>query len=179
MQNGFRNKGYVMSKLAAMIGCLTLVSLGSISAEEAPEVIQNDMGYASMGLGPFPLPIPYLGIGYRLQRNHHGADVSLKSATVIHVTQLKGSALYHYYFSPNLSSQMYAGLGVGVSGVFSKRKDYRTYISPEFVVGKQYLNEVGGKRFFQAEVSWPTFDIRKPKDNTLVPLVVLSYGIGF
>ncbi len=166
-----------------------------ISADESlqilhpPKKVEQQFGYASLGLGPFPLPLPAFGIGYRTQKNHHGFDLSLQAATVVAATELKVAALYHYYWKPCLLSQSYVGIGAAPAVVLGGGC-HLAAISPEFVMGKQYQNENGDRRFFQAEVSFPTFSLdrddcfslhhhKRKIHSFFFPLVVLSYGIGF
>jgi hypothetical protein len=147
--------------------------------------IQNSFGYFDIGLGPAPIPLPIFGIGYRSQINHHGVGFSLNTSTIVAVTQVKGNVLYHYYFKPNLKSQFYAGGGLGVGSLFGRKERTVFSLSPEFVFGKEYQTETNDRRFFQLQISWPTFGIdprhnREFRHSTFYfPLVVFSYGIGF
>ncbi len=143
---------------------------------------ENSFGYVDIGLGPFPFPVPSFGLGYRTQNNHHGKDLSLQVSTVIAVTQVKASALYHYYFKPNLYSQFYVGAGASASGIFASHRDINShfFISPEFAFGKEYKNETCDTRFFEAAISFPTFGMHDfPRHTLYAPLVVLKYGIAF
>ncbi len=164
---------WTASLLIALIA--PLLHLQANDAKTATE-IHDRSGYVDLGLGPFPLPLPVFGVGYREQWNHHGLDTHLQLATVVHATVLKGSMHYLYYLKPNLASQTYVGGGASVGGLFVKHHD-KALFSPEFVVGKQYINEAGDKRFFQAQTSWPTF--ASNKNPVYFPMVVLSYGFMF
>lgn len=164
-----------------IIACL--LTLGSITAQE----VEQSFNYGSVGLGPFPLPLPNFALGRRMQKNHHGADLSLQVNTLVWVTQVKANVLYHYYWKPSLASQSYAGLGVGPSAIFGENQ--ALLISPEFVLGKQYRNEDGDLRFFQGQLSFPTVAYgnswgwcpysHKSVHVSKFPLLVLSYGFGF
>lgn len=168
-----------------------LFAVGSVMAQEhvvpcetIPQEVTQDFGYLSVGLGPFPAPIPAFAGGYRVQSGHHGMDTSLQVQTLIEITQLKVNLLYHYYPKPCLASQSYFGVGVGPSVVFSNHWDRAQgfLISPEFVFGKQYRNENDDTRFFQVQASFPTFGNAFHRDFrhvTWFPLVIISYGIGF
>ena len=147
--------------------------------EEKKEIAQN-FGYMSLGLGPLPIPLPVFGLGYQAQVNRHGVDVSLQALTVVVTTQVKANLLYHHYFKPSLASQFYVGGGVGPSILFGSDIKQKWHISTEFVFGKQYRNENNDLRFFQAQVSFPTFtwDDNRPA-TFLFPLLTLSYGIAF
>ena len=133
----------------------------------------------SIGLGPAPIPLPNFGLGYRAQSGHNGVDVSLNAMTVVAVTQLKATALYQYYFKPDLNSQFYVGGGLGLSDIFGSGHHCMA-ISPEFTFGKQYRNEAKDTRFMQVGVSWPTVNLSGQSRHFLkYPLVVFSYGIMF
>jgi hypothetical protein len=153
----------------------TIVSLQA--AEEAPKPIYDHSGYIDIGLGPFPIPIPVFGLGQRIQWNHHGMDLHMLVSTIVAVTEVKGTAMYLHYFKPSLASQFYAGGGLGAGGLFNNHHSRAKFLlSPEIVLGKQYINEAGDKRFFQTEISWPTLGNHKP---FYFPLVVFSYGFMF
>jgi hypothetical protein len=151
--------------------------------------VTKSYGYLDIGVGPLPLPIPSFGMGYRNQLHHHGCDLSLRLSTIVFVTQVKSNFLYHYYFKPNLASQFYIGGGLGISGLFSnshKIQNGTMCFSPEFVLGKEYKNESGDRRFAQVQISWPTYSFKHFSDRNFsdcrilyMPLVVFSYGIGF
>jgi hypothetical protein len=149
---------------------------------ETPEKVEQDYAYFSLGLGPMPLPLPTFAGGYRFQKGHHGADISLQVSTVVAFTEVKGSLLYLHYFKPSLVSECYVGGGIGTGGVFGCG-EYVGIFSPEFVFGKQYRNESCDLRFFQAQISYPTIGIndsfRHKTHITRFPLVVISYGWGF
>lgn len=192
-----------MSKLSKALICSLLVTSGMLFGEESsveknsptekeemPLNVTNSIGYFSIGVGPLPLLLPNFGLGYRFQRNHQGADISLQVATIVTITQVKANLIYDYYFKPNLNSQFYLGLGVGVSGLFENKRHWKkstACFSPELVFGKQYQNETKDLRFTQIQISFPTFNIRKfperkfsrKHDTFYMPLVVLSYGICF
>ena len=144
-------------------------------------IIHQQFGYASMGLGPFPIPLPVFGLGYRTQTGHHGIDLSLQTSTVVIATAVKANILYLHYFKPSYTSEFYAGGGISPGVLLGLGN--RAFISPEFVVGKQYRNESDDLRFFQMQVSFPTFSQKSPHHHRIdildVPLVVFSYGLGF
>lgn len=160
-----------------------------VCAEAKNSDIQSSLSYFDIGVGPLPIPIPNFGVGHRIQDNHHGADFSLKAATIVYVTQVKVNGLYHYYFTPNLQSQFYVGAGLGMSALLGHHDSFkrpRFCLSPEFAFGKQYINEANDVRFVQVEISWPTFSKKKSSDGAFkshstlyMPLVVVSYGICF
>ncbi len=160
------------------------------SLEESSKTVKQGFGYFSAGLGPFPIPLPAFSGGFRAQSGHNGIDASLQVQTIVAMTELKANLLYHYYPKPSLSSQFYVGGGVG-SGLllanswFDSNNDF--LISPELVFGKQYRNESHDLRFFQMQISFPTFKLAKShkannfhvRSTLWFPLTIISYGIGF
>lgn len=151
-----------------------------VLSEKIPEQLEQQFGYFSLGVGPLPIPLPVFALGYRTQIGHHGFDGSFQVTTVIEATQLKTNLLYHYYFKPSVVSQFYVGGGVGPSLLIQNYRHDRCkfLISPEFVLGQQYLNKSKDIRFMQAQISFPTVYV--PKGKVFYgPLVVLSYGFGF
>jgi hypothetical protein len=153
-------------------------------AKVAPSTVEASHGYLSLGLGPFPIPMPIFGIGGRFQKGHHGFDVSVQATTVISLTVVKENFLYLHYFKPNLASQFYVGGGFGITEIFQKFKSshQRTPIlaSPQFIFGKEYTNDSGDRRFFQAQVDFPFVNLNSKHDRIVkFPAVVVSYGICF
>jgi hypothetical protein len=134
-------------------------------------VVEASYGYYCVGIGPLPFPAPLVGVGGRYQYGHHGFDGSLQASSLLFFNVVKVNANYLYYFKPNLDSQWYIGAGVGLTQPFSALIARRPgpYVSPQLVVGKQYTNERGNPRHFQAEISW--------LDE--FPVAVISYGISF
>ncbi len=158
--------------------------------------VGDSFGYVSLGVGPLPILVPNFALGYRTQWDHHGQDISLSLNTVYYATQLKAAWLYHYYFTPNVHSQLYAGAGLGVAGLYENlhgrhadkkwSHKYNLCLSPEFVVGKKYTNETGANRFVQMQLTWPVYHPNQISHREGLrgkvfwyPLVVLSYGLGF
>jgi hypothetical protein len=182
-------------KTKTLFAALVLFSGAVFAAETAPEKaalesVNRSFSYFSIGLGPCPVPLPNFALGYRKQCDHHGFDLSLQAATVVAITQIKINSLYHHFFKPNLDSQFYAGAGLGVSALVSSNhyERVRGLISPEFVVGKEYRNKTNDTRFIQAQISFPSCSTGRigyccshhhRSDVFWMPLVVLSYGMGF
>ena len=129
----------------------------TLAAEETPSTVQNSYGYFGIGLGPAPIPLPVFAGGYRMQWNHHGLDLSLDTITFGNPTLLKGNVIYNYYPSPDLQSQAYYGVGLTVGGVLGKYSHGSFGLSPEFLLGKEYVNDAKSRRFFEARISWPSF----------------------
>lgn len=167
------------------LGICLLLFVGMLHGQEPVQTpnVKGSFGYADIGIGPLPLLVPTFGLGCRTQYNHHGWDLSLHAASVVVLTEIKGSLLHHYYFNPCFESQFYSGLGIGFGALFSKHDDTLTFLSPEFAFGKEYTTDTGGLRFFQVQVSFPTFYSNKGHHFShhpfYMPLVVFSYGIGF
>lgn len=150
--------------------------------EAAPGVASY--GYVSLGLGPFPLPMPLFGIGGRYQNGHHGFDGSIQFISFGRsFTLTKENLDYLYYFKPNLASQFYVGGGVGITEFWSEGH-MRAFLSPQVILGKQFTNKTGDVRYFQAQIDPVFLDLNKAykKGRSSVgayPAVVLSYGICF
>ena len=172
-----------MKKALLFLVFLSL-ALGSLYANEAAKPIPQEevrvaFPYVSLGLGPAPIPLPVFGAGYRLQRGHHGFDASIDAATIYQITGLKGSVLYNYYFKPNPKSQFYFGVGPAIGALFEKhRHRVKTGCALEGSFGKQYQNETGDTRFFEADIDFPIVTGRRP-NVVLYPVVILKYGVGF
>ncbi len=166
----------VISCLALSLIC-TRASASESQMEE--EHIQKDYGYVGMGVGPLPFPLPVFLAGYRGQKDHHGVDIFTTVSTIVKLTQLKMGTQYLHYFHPNLKEQLYAGGGVSLSALIHHKTDF--YASPEFVFGKQYVNEQNATHFLQAQISFSTLRISRNHNHRLfyMPLVIVSYGIGF
>jgi hypothetical protein len=166
-----------------MTKCFISLLLFSVTATFASEPVQNSYGYLGIGVGPLPFPIPNFQGGFRQQQGHHGWDFSAQVATIGCATDIKGNALYLYYFKPNLSSQFYAGGGMALSYLWAhgfRGKPGSMFMAPEFVFGKEYLNESNDRRFVQVQIDWPAANLSHfPRHSTFMPLVVFSYGIGF
>lgn len=146
---------------------------------------------------------PFFGVGYRLQKNQHGLDLSasIVCKTIDYascfedkkarIQRRKANVLYNFFFFPNLSSQVYVGLGVGVNYIDIKRLGSIVGFSPEIALGKQYNNKQGNQRFIQLQVSLPGLYTRSKKirsyreyqtvkaDLECAPLFTFTYGIGF
>lgn len=143
------------------------------------EGVDSTIGYFETGIGPFPLPLPEFGLGFRRQVDKHGFDGSFRVSTIVVLTQVNGSLMYQYYPKPNLESEFYMGVGLSGSGIFG---DYKSHflIGPDFVLGRQFKTKTDDIRFYQMKISWPTFAPNSHHDTvTYFPLVVFSYGFGF
>lgn len=174
-----------MKKKLLLLPLLAFSSLfaNDSSTPKAPESVEQQYGFVSAGLGPFPIPLPMFTGGYRVQSGHHGAEASVQVATIVEATTVKTNLLYMHYFKPNPASQFYAGAGVAPGVIFGRGYGFYEdlfFVGPQFVVGKQYRNETSDLRFFQMEVGYPTAAFCDHRTKVLnFPLVTLSYGWGF
>jgi hypothetical protein len=177
--------GLLASSFAFADGGSEVVSMmkAPVAEVEAAPVVAS-YGYVSLGLGPFPLPMPLFGIGGRYQNGHHGFDGSIQFISFGRsFTITKENLDYLYYFKPNLASQVYVGGGIGITEVWS-RGHMQALLSPQVIVGKQYTTKEGSVRYFQAQIDPVFLDLNKvyKKGRSSVgtfPAVVLSYGICF
>lgn len=163
--------------------------------------IENSFGYVNIGVEPL-FSAPSFGFGYRIQKDHHGLDLSasivcgnLDYASYfeeLDYSKAKASLLYNFFFFPSLSSQIYAGLGIGINYIGIEKCGAIVRFSPEFVLGKQYKNRKNDQRFIQIQLSFPGLYVRSEKikshhDNAVkiktdleyAPLFTFFYGIGF
>lgn len=162
-----------------------------LQKKEKAQPIKNTFGYVDLGVGPAPLPLPIFGLGIRTQRNANGFDANLQTSTVVYATQVKLNLLYLRYLKPDLDKQFYFGIGPGVSAIIRDTdriidKSIIT-VSPELVFGKQYRSDTKATRFFQTQISFPTYhSAEKIRDNGFnkkhiiwFPVVTFNYGWGF
>lgn len=178
-------KTLLTSTLLIGAACIDAESTENKLDKPDSKVVQ-DFGYISIGAGPLPWPVPQIGVGYRIQSGHHGADISLQCATILLATEFQSRFLYHYYFTPSLQSQFYIGAGVAPGMImtivhpFSSGSSIGGTIAPQFVFGKQYRNKHDHLRFFEARIDFPTYVYRSEfRGGTLIPLITLNYGISF
>lgn len=143
--------------------------------------VDSTLGYFSVGLGPFPFPLPAFGLGFRKQIDNFGLDVSAQVSTLVFVTQVKTSLLYQYYPKPNLDSEFYMGIGPALSGLFGAYGcDSAFLISPELALGRQYKTKTDDTRFIEMRVNWPSFDPASRHHKVMwMPLVMFNYGMAF
>lgn len=164
-----------MKYILILLAIITGTAFANESVKENPT---SQFPYVSLGIGPAPVPLPVFGVGYRAQWGHHGVNALVNASTVYYITGVKGSVLYNYYFKPNLDSQFYFGVGPAVGGLFSNKRAHGYGGAAEFSFGKQYRNQTGDVRFFEAEFDFPLVVDHKPH-FVAYPVVVLNYGIGF
>ena len=182
---------------------LTISSLFANTEEvEVTKPIENSFGYVNVGMESL-FSAPFFGVGYRLQKNQHGVDLSasIVCKTIDYtscfeekktrIKRKKTNVLYNFFFFPNLSSQIYVGLGVGINYIDTKNIGSIVGFSPEVALGKQYSNIQGNQRFIQLQVSLPGLYTRSKKirsyydyqtirtDLECASLFTVTYGIGF
>ena len=194
-----------MKKILKIVPAFML-AFGSLFADtqeiEVAKPIENSFGYVNVGMESL-FSAPFFGVGYRLQKNQHGLDLSasIVCKTIdytscfedkkVRIKRRKANVLYNFFFFPNLSSQVYVGLGVGVNYIDIKRSGAIVGFSPEIALGKQYNNRQGNQRFIQLQLSLPGLYTRSKKirsyhdyqavktDLECAPLFTFTYGIGF
>ena len=193
-----------MKKILKIIPAFMLAfsSLFANTQEEVTKSIENSFGYVNVGMESL-FSAPFFGVGYRLQKNQHGLDLS---ASIVcrnidytscfqdkkaRIKRKKANVLYNFFFFPNLHSEVYLGLGVGVNYIDIKNMGAIVGFSPEISLGKQYRNKQGNQRFIQVQVSVPGLYARSTKIRSYVdyqtikadlecaPLFTFTYGIGF
>lgn len=168
------------TKLIAIFLLLTsaLAAHEFLSPPATSTNVEEHFPYLSLGVGPMPLPLPNFSAGYRYQSNYFGFDGSLQSTPLFFddMNYLKASFLGHYYPKPNPHSQLYVGAGIS-HGILLHTYHSLT-ISPEIVIGQEYINSSDNRRFLQAQISYPTLCVYRDKTINF-PLVLISYGFGF
>ncbi len=148
---------------------------------DSTKQVDSELGYFSVGLGPFPFPLPAFGLGFRKQVNNFGLDVSAQVSTLVFVTQVKTSLLYQYFPKPNLDSEFYIGVGPALSGLFGAYGCKSEFlISPELALGRQYKTKTDNTRFIEMRVNFPSY-VPASRHNKVMwmPLVMFNYGMGF
>ncbi|MDR2539931.1 MAG: hypothetical protein LBC45_05010 [Chlamydiales bacterium] len=183
-----------------------MLTFGSLFANtqqvEVAKSIENSFGYVNIGMESL-FSAPFFGVGYRLQKNQHGLDLSASivcrsidytsrfEARKARITRRKANVLYNFFFFPRVDSQVYLGLGVGVNYIDIKKVGSIMGFSPEVALGKQYSSRQGYQRFIQLQMSLPGLYTRSKKtrsdhdyqmvktDLECAPLFTFTYGIGF
>lgn len=146
--------------------------------EEA--TIHSSYTYSTIGIGPLPIPAFTIGVGNRsIIGDNKAIDFGLSLATLIQINAIRGYVNILRYSKQTQKSQFYIGLGGSVGGIFgfSRHVDCG-YVAPNFIVGKEFLNSDGAKRFFQVEVMYPLISITH-HGVVNFPLFTLKYGFSF
>jgi hypothetical protein len=143
--------------------------------------VKDSRPYFAIGVGPLPIPVPTFALHHKLQVNHFGMDNSVLASTVIAVTAVKLSSLYYYYPRPNLHQEFYYGGGIGFTSIFDKH-NAQLALSPEIVIGKQYITKSHDRRFIQAQIGFPSFPLNHYEtkyEPFYFPIFTISYGMSF
>ena len=175
-------------KKFVLILCVLLSSYG-FSEIDSQKVV-NNYWYFDLGAGPLPILFPIFGFGHRDQIDHHGFNFGARGTTVIEYTAVKLNLDYLYYFVPNFERQNYIGIGLSPAIIWESRyyshSKITPFISPNLLLGKEYVSDAGGRRFFEADINWPMVFFKhvgshKHTKPGLVwfPSVILSYGWAF
>lgn len=177
-----------------MIAIFSLLA-SALTAHEFPSPpatsvnVQKHFSYLSLDADIYthlfplaPLPIPNFSVGYRLQSHHFGWDGSLRSRSLLlrGMNGLDASFLGHYYPKPNSQSQLYVGAGIDCEVFFSGYPF--PIISPEVVIGKEYISHSDHRRFLQAKISCPALTVERYGSDFRtfrMPVVLINYGFGF
>lgn len=129
-------------------------------------------------------------LGYRIQRDHNGFDYRVHILLRLdEPTYMQGSMTYQYYFTPQLPSQTYGGLGV------STGKTAESFLSliPHIRVGKEFHKKMDNnqKAFFELQFSQNKItseemdnrithriernNVKNNKNRSMIPLYVVRY----
>lgn len=157
---------------------LTLAVFSQTYAEEATS-FHSSFNYKAIGIGPLPAPVLILGVGHRVALGEKGGlDIGVSGATLfaINTVRLPGDLLG--YFGKQSNSQYFAGIR-GTGGTIFGTITYDTiwYAAPNAVVGKEFINSEGHKRFFQVEGIYPVFS--NNFTEATIPFFTLKYGFCF
>lgn len=150
------------------------------------ESTSNAFPYVDVGFGFLPVPSPIVGMGARFQRKHIGLDLSLQAATIIVLTALKENINFIFYPEPDLSSQLYVGVGLGAFEVIDSHGHIRGFLSPQLLIGKEYVNENGSRHYLQGRIDcplirqdWMTSHKYRHGSQKFLASVIFSYGFCF
>ncbi|MGL5626839.1 MAG: hypothetical protein ACRDDW_04915 [Candidatus Rhabdochlamydia sp.] len=155
--------------------------------------VENSFGYLNIGAEESLLGfVPFLGFGYRTQKDHHGFNVSGSMGHFQGQTTARLGALYNYFFKPNPEAQFFAGLGLEAKGI-NECNGY-VVVRPILAVGQEFRSKTGFQHIIQLQVAWlPICDFFAYRNSQrlyfceciilalvyIYPEVVVSYGFGF
>lgn len=130
---------------------------------ESNQKIFESFFYGTVGAyNAFFVPLPSLGLGYRLQYNHFGFDLTsdLTALLIVNSFHVAPSVLLYPY--PNNGGQFYGGIGCGLgifNSVFTVCSSCKTigfsYCMPELVAGYQFKRASGKNNFVEFRFGWP------------------------
>lgn len=169
---------------------LSLIGVNAFSfAEVSPKIeecvpkpcVHSSYTYGGLGLGPLPFPALTLSLGRRTVVGDRAAiDAGVTLATLIRWNIIRGYVNGLCYLNQKPCSQYYVGLGgsVGIPFGFDHIHDAGPFVVPNVLIGREFYNSKGNKRFFQAEVLYPAYSFYE-KDLVHFPFVTLKYGFAF
>ena len=197
-----------MKKLASLLLFLAIGSSAHLCSDEtsASEFAKDSFLYGSLGvLAPSYLQ-PVFGLGLRGQSGYSGFDTAVEG---IYISkdhyQLSLSLDYLFYNKPCLKHQFYFGVGLQASLTYNKfyyeykypdseisfSSEYEFVtpsLQPELILGKQYISDTGGRRFFEVKIHPVTIternallmNLRDPQlEYSFQPSLEIRYGVGF
>jgi len=143
--------------------------------------IHSSYFYSGIGLGPLPVPALTLGLEKRtVLGEKEDLDTGITLATLLRWNLIRANLNGLLYFRQNPCSQYYLGLGAtgGIPFGFDDIQEIGPFVSPSFLIGKEFINSEGNKRFFQAEVLYPPY-LTSQGDFVHFPFITLKYGFAF
>lgn len=173
----------LFSIFAVISSCFVFSS--EIKAEDKIEEemnIQSSYSYVDLGLGPLPLPALTSSIGKRfaLGNKRVAIDTGATLTTLIRYNALRGYVNGLCYINQKPDSQYYIGLGGSVGGIFGFNSFCdEGFTAPNALVGKEFFNSKGEKRFFQVEALYPVYTFKGKALFDTFPLLTLKYGMSF
>ncbi|MGD2170293.1 MAG: hypothetical protein PVI40_08650 [Chlamydiota bacterium] len=159
----------------------SLIFSNEIKAEDKQADIQSSYSYFGLGIGPLPVPAFTINVGNRFALgNNFAIDTGVTLATLIRYNALRGYIDGLCYINQQPSSQYYVGIGGSIGGVFGFNSFCdEGFVAPNFLVGKEFFNSTGEKRFFQVEALYPQYLFNEKKLMDYLPLLTLKYGMSF
>lgn len=172
-----------MKKIIVLMSITGAVCANEISPEMncCEPAIHSSYSYLDLGVGPIPLPALTVGAGRRTVIGEKTAlDLGVECNIFFFINSLKGYANHLWYFNQKPYSQFYIGLGGTLGGVMYLFGYYgcglQGYAAPNVILGKEFLNCKGKKRFFQIETMYPIYTFRKFEN---IGGVTIKYGFAF
>jgi len=145
--------------------------------------IQSSYSYYGLGIGPLPVPAFTISAGNRVTfaGNHLALDTGVTLATLVRYNALRAYINGLCYINQKPDSQYYIGIGgsIGVTVGFDLLFDDQGFVSPNFLIGKEFFNCKKEKRFFQIEVVYPAYFFKEKEIFDFMPLITLKYGTAF
>jgi hypothetical protein len=146
--------------------------------DECPD-LSSSFTYFSIGAGPMPAQAVNLGLGRRFVCDPMAIDVGVSASSFGIVNSLQAHLHALKYFHQQPTSQWYAGIGGSIDSPFGIWDYSKAFVAaPNLILGREYLNSKGGRRFFQVESMYPLFPL-KSGECINSGLVTVKYGIGF